>query len=113
MAVDHHEGQQLGERQAQAPQVLGAHAPHAPRGQQAVDRAHAEARHAQQQLARCVRRVRAEDLRRLRLPLAKLLPFVVVDGHRPTRALDASDLAARLRPAPAQASLFDDAAAPA
>jgi len=63
--------------------------------------------------ARCVRRVRAEDLRRLRLPLAKLLPFVVVDGHRPTRALDATDLATRLRPAPAQAPLFDDAATPA
>ena len=63
--------------------------------------------------ARCVRRVRAEDLRRLRLPLAKLLPFVMVDGHRPKRALDATDLATRLRPAPAQAPLFDDAATPA
>ena len=62
---------------------------------------------------RRVRRVRAEDLRRLRLPLAKLLLFVVVDGHRPSQAVDAADLAARLRPAPAQASLFDDAAVPA
>ena len=63
--------------------------------------------------ARRVRRLRAADLERMHLPLAKLLPFVVVDGHRPTRALDATDLATRLRPAPAQAPLFDDAATPA
>ena len=61
--------------------------------------------------ARRVRRLRSEDLRRLRLPLAKLLPFVTLADHRPSRALDAADLAARLRPPPAQASLFGDGAA--
>jgi len=57
-------------------------------------------------LARRVRRLRAADLERMHLPLAKLLPFVVVADHRPGRALDASDLARRLAPAPRQGSLF-------
>jgi len=56
--------------------------------------------------ARRVRRLRAADLERMHLPLAKLLPFVVVADHRPGRALDASDLARRLAPAPRQGSLF-------
>jgi predicted DNA-binding helix-hairpin-helix protein len=34
--------------------------------------------------ARQVRRLRLEDLRRARLNLSKLLPFVLLDGHRPT-----------------------------
>ncbi|MFN5048784.1 MAG: biotin synthase, partial [Roseateles sp.] len=33
--------------------------------------------------ARQVRRLRLEDLRRARLNLSKLLPFVLLDGHRP------------------------------
>ena len=33
--------------------------------------------------SRRVRRVRAEDLKRLHVPLAKVMPFVLVDGHRP------------------------------
>lgn len=33
--------------------------------------------------ARRVRRVRAEDLKRLHVPLARVMRFVVVDGHRP------------------------------
>ncbi|MDM0017682.1 putative DNA modification/repair radical SAM protein [Variovorax saccharolyticus] len=33
--------------------------------------------------ARRVRRLRAEDLQRLHLPVRKVLPFVQVDGHRP------------------------------
>jgi len=33
--------------------------------------------------ARRVRRLRAEDLRRLHVPARKVLPFVQVDGHRP------------------------------
>jgi len=57
-------------------------------------------------LARRVRRLRAADLERMHLPLAKLLPFVVVADHRPGRALDAADLARRTAPAPLQGSLF-------
>ena len=56
--------------------------------------------------ARRVRRLRAADLERMHLPLAKLLPFVVVADHRPGHALDASDLARRLAPPPRQGSLF-------
>ena len=56
--------------------------------------------------ARRVRRLRAADLERMHLPLAKLLPFVVVEDHRPGRALDASDLRRRLAPPPRQGSLF-------
>lgn len=33
--------------------------------------------------ARRVRRLRAEDLKQLKVPTRKVLPFVVVDGHRP------------------------------
>ncbi len=56
--------------------------------------------------ARRVRRLRSADLGRLHLPLAKVMPFVQLPDHRPGAALDAADLAARLRPAPVQASLF-------
>ena len=56
--------------------------------------------------ARRVRRLRAADLERMHLPLAKLLPFVVVADHRPGRTLDASDLLRRLAPPPRQGSLF-------
>jgi hypothetical protein len=38
--------------------------------------------------ARRVRRLRAADLERMHLPLAKLLPFVIVADHRPGRALE-------------------------
>jgi putative DNA modification/repair radical SAM protein len=48
--------------------------------------------------ARRLRRVRAEDLRHMKLPLRRVLPFVIVDGHRPgaappapTRASGAAD----------------------
>jgi len=57
-------------------------------------------------VARRVRRVRSADLGRLHVPLKKVMPFVVVADHRPGRALDASDFAARFAPAPVQASLF-------
>lgn len=33
--------------------------------------------------SRAVRRIRGEDVKRLRVPLAKVMPFVVADGHRP------------------------------
>ena len=56
--------------------------------------------------ARRVRRLRGEDLRRLRVSLSMVMMFVLTDDHRPGRALDAIDLAARFRPPPVQASLF-------
>jgi putative DNA modification/repair radical SAM protein len=63
--------------------------------------------------SRRVRRLRAEDLKRLRVPLKKVLPFVVTADHTPRQRLDdpalAQRLARELAPAPAQASLFDDA----
>ena len=56
--------------------------------------------------ARRGRRIRLDDLARLRVPLAKLMPFVSVVGHHPGAQLDAASLAAQLRPAPVQAALF-------
>ncbi|VTU17551.1 putative DNA modification/repair radical SAM protein [Variovorax sp. PBS-H4] len=55
---------------------------------------------------RRVRRLRGEDLRRLRVPLSTVMPFVITEDHRPGRGLDAADIAARFTPAPVQASLF-------
>jgi predicted DNA-binding helix-hairpin-helix protein len=57
-------------------------------------------------VARRVRKLRSDDLSRLHVPLKKVMPFVVLADHRPGRALDAADLAARLKPPPVQASLF-------
>jgi predicted DNA-binding helix-hairpin-helix protein len=54
--------------------------------------------------ARRHRRVRMDDLARLRLPLAKLAPFVATADHRP-RGLDSAALPRRLT-APVQADLF-------
>lgn len=57
-------------------------------------------------LARRVRRLRAEDLKRLHVPVRRVLPFVVLADHRPARAVDAQAIRAA-QPAPAeQASLF-------
>jgi predicted DNA-binding helix-hairpin-helix protein len=50
-------------------------------------------------------RLRMADLGRLRLPIAKIAPFVVTADHRP-RVLDRADLAGRLAPRPRQADLF-------
>ena len=65
--------------------------------------------------ARRVRRLRFVDLERLRVPLAKTLPFVEVADHRPGKILDAADLERRLAAASGstarQATLFDSAAA--
>ena len=56
-------------------------------------------------LARRVRRLRADDLKRLHVPVAKVLPFVLLADHRP--AAQAPSLAAAPRAAPAlQAALF-------
>lgn len=57
--------------------------------------------------ARRARLIRLDDLKRLHLPLKNVLPFVVVAGHQPGPLLDSERLAARLRPAPVQGSLFD------
>jgi putative DNA modification/repair radical SAM protein len=56
--------------------------------------------------ARRVRRIHADDLKRLNVPLKKVMPFVVVAGHRPAPDLDRADLPRRLAPA-RQASLFE------
>lgn len=45
--------------------------------------------------ARRVRRLRADDLRRLHVPVGRVLPFVEVDGHMP-RTLDGEGLARQL-----------------
>ncbi|MEP7058655.1 MAG: putative DNA modification/repair radical SAM protein, partial [Caldimonas sp.] len=56
--------------------------------------------------ARRVRRIRVDDLGRLHVPIRKVLPFIVVPGHRGGLALDAADLQQRIAPVPQQASLF-------
>ena len=58
-------------------------------------------------ISRRVRRLRSDDLKRLHVPVTKVLPFVELADHRPGRELDAVSLAARWRPAPQQARLFD------
>ena len=56
--------------------------------------------------SRRVRRLRTDDLKRLRVPVRKVLPFVELSDHRPRGEPDAAALAASLRPAARQASLF-------
>ena len=60
--------------------------------------------------ARRGRRLRSADLVRLRVPLAKVLPFVELADHRPGKVLDSEVLRRRLSVAatPRQAALFDD-----
>jgi len=76
--------------------------------------------------ARRVRRLRRSDLERLHVPLAKVLPFVELDGHHPGKALEGDALrrlasgaagvpgGESLRPlasgpaTPRQATLFDE-----
>ena len=55
--------------------------------------------------ARRTRTIRAEDLERLRVPLRRVLPFVVMPGHVP-RQLESSDLERQLRAPPSQLSLL-------
>ncbi|MES2785783.1 MAG: putative DNA modification/repair radical SAM protein [Pseudomonadota bacterium] len=64
-------------------------------------------------MSRRVRQLRAEDLKRLHVPVSKVLPFVVVGDHRPARGAHAALLASVGRfptsgapAAPAQAALF-------
>jgi predicted DNA-binding helix-hairpin-helix protein len=51
------------------------------------------------------RTIRVDDLKRLRVPLHRVLPFVVLPGHAP-RQLDSSGLERQLRGQPSQLSLL-------
>lgn len=57
--------------------------------------------------------ITVEDLTRLRVPIERVLPFVVTRDHRPTRILERADLEQRLRapqpPREGQLGLFDEA----
>ena len=57
-------------------------------------------------VARRHRRLTMDDLARLRLPIAKIAPFVSAAGHTPGATLDSKHLAQRLLPKPQQADLF-------
>src|SRR5579875_3945058 len=56
-------------------------------------------------LARRHRRLRADDLARLGVPLRRAAPFLVAADHTPGALLDSARLGARVK-APAQADLF-------
>jgi len=56
--------------------------------------------------ARRHRRLRMDDLARLRLPLGKISAFVVTQDHQPGAALDSARLKQRLAPKAAQTELF-------
>ena len=56
--------------------------------------------------ARRHRRLRLDDLARLRLPLAKISPFITAAGHTPGALLDNAHLQHRLTPKPTQPDLF-------
>ena len=56
--------------------------------------------------ARRYARLRMEDLARLRLPMAKVAPFVVAADHQPGGLLDSARLQQRLVPKAQQADLF-------
>ncbi|HEX7891332.1 MAG TPA: putative DNA modification/repair radical SAM protein [Ramlibacter sp.] len=56
-------------------------------------------------LARRVRRLRVEDLKRLHVPTHKVLPFVVLADHRPSRGPDVQTLVRSAAPVPAQQAL--------
>ncbi len=55
--------------------------------------------------ARRHRRLRMDDLARLRLPMAKVAPFVVAAGHQPGGLLDSARLSQRLVPKAQQMQL--------
>ncbi|APW36268.1 putative DNA modification/repair radical SAM protein [Rhodoferax koreense] len=57
--------------------------------------------------ARRIRTLRIDDVSRLHVPLKTILPFISVPGVGARNGLDDAALAARLKPAPRQASLFD------
>ena len=66
-------------------------------GVKSVDRIIAARRH---------RRLRLDDLGRLRLPIAKIAPFIIAVDHQPGAQLDSPTLQARLTPKPVQTDLF-------
>ena len=57
-------------------------------------------------LARRVRRLRAEDLKRLHVPTSKVLPFVLLANHRPARVAPDCPAVVPQPVAPLQPSLF-------
>lgn len=59
-------------------------------------------------MARRHGRLRVADIARLKAPMSKLLPFVLLADHHPRKALDdPATLRAQLAPPPRQGSLFD------
>jgi putative DNA modification/repair radical SAM protein len=56
--------------------------------------------------ARSIRKVRLEDLQRLRVPLKRVLPFIKLPGHHNSKALDSEKLSAMVKPEPQQMSLL-------
>jgi len=52
--------------------------------------------------SRRVRQLRLDDLARLKVPLKKASPFIVLPDHRPTLLLDRADLGALIRPRKAE-----------
>ncbi len=66
-------------------------------GVKTVDRLLASRRH---------RRIRMDDLSRLRLPVAKLMPFIVTADHHPGATLDCAKLAGRMAPKAVQGVLL-------
>ena len=56
--------------------------------------------------ARRHRKIRMEDLARLRLPLTKIAPFITTADHTPGKTLDSTTLQHRLTPKPQQQDLF-------
>ena len=56
--------------------------------------------------ARRYRRLRLDDLARLRLPITKISPFIVASGHQPGATLDSPALRQTLTPKPVQSDLF-------
>ena len=93
---------------------LGAAAPRAvPHGREPRHprAAAAGARHGRQigrshHPARRHRRLRMDDLARLRLPLGKVAPFIITADHQPGAQLDSAALQQRLTPKPVQTDLF-------
>ena len=55
--------------------------------------------------ARRHRSIRSEDLTRLRVPLAKALPFIITADRRPTKLIDSEQLRAQFSPPPQQLAL--------
>jgi putative DNA modification/repair radical SAM protein len=52
--------------------------------------------------SRRVRQLRLDDLARLKVPLRKVKPFIVLPDHRPTQLIDRQDLLGLIKPAKAQ-----------